>query len=137
MPGEVLSHPCREGSRRPQADVARGHEIESPRHHADYLVRLIVERNLAADYAGRPAEAALPKAVADHHDAHTLVVLILGEDASQRGLHAQHAPEVPRRFSRRNLFGFALAGEGHIARLGKREVGEYGVETPPLNPLRW
>ncbi len=136
VPGQVRAHPGREGRRHPEADIARRHEIEAPRHHADDLVRLVVQRNLASDDARRSAKAALPEAVADHHDTHTLVVLICGEHAAQHGMHTQHAPEGPRHFSPRDLFGFAVAGQCRVSGLSACEVGEYGIETAPFDPLR-
>ena len=101
VPGEVRPHPRRERRRHPDVDVARGHEVEVPRHDADHFVGLVVQRDLASDDVGRAAEAALPQPVADHDDAHALVVLVLGEDAPEQRLHAEHAPEVPRDLPRR------------------------------------
>ena len=74
--------------------------------------------------------------MADHNNAHALVVLVLGEDASKHRLHTKHAPEGPTYLSRWNLLGFAVARQCRIARLASREVGEYGIETASLDPLR-
>ena len=73
--------------------------------------------------------------MADHHDAHALVVLVLGEDTPEHRLHAQHAPEGPCDLARGNLFGFAVARERRVARLTRREIREDGIETAPLDPF--
>jgi hypothetical protein len=46
--------------------------------------------------------------VADHRDAHALVVLVLGEDTPEHRLHTKHAPEGPCDLPRGNLLGFAV-----------------------------
>ena len=110
-------HERRERRRHPHVDLARGHEVEVPRHDADHFVGLVVERNPASDDVGCAAEAALPQSVADDDDAHALVVLVLGEGPTEHGLHAEHAPERPGDLPRGNLFGFAFAGECRVGRL--------------------
>jgi hypothetical protein len=134
VPCEVLAHPRRERRRHPDVDLARGHEVEVPRHDADHFVGLVVERDLAADEVRRTAEAALPQFVADHNDAHALVVLVLGEDTPKHWLHTKHAPESPCDLPRGNLFGFAVARERRVGRLSGREIGEDGSE---LTDLTW
>ena len=86
----------RERGRHPDVDVARRHEVELARHHADHLVRRVVQRDRAAHHVGRRAEAPLPQPMADDDDARALRVFVFGEDPSEQRLHAKDGPEIRR-----------------------------------------
>ena len=137
VPGEVSTHPRRERRRHPEVDVARGHEVEVARHDADHFVGLVVERHRPPDDVGGTAEAALPQSVADDHDTHAVVVLVLGKDTPEHRLYTQHAPEGPGDLARGNLLGFPVARERRVARLTRREIREDRIETTPLDPFCW
>jgi hypothetical protein len=71
--------------RGPQVDVL-AHEAEARGHHADDLVRTIVELDRAADCAAIPAELVLPGAVAEYGNAWTPRTVVF------RGNCAAHEP---------------------------------------------
>ena len=136
VPGEIAAHPRREGDRSPQSDVTGRQKIEVAGHHADDLVRLIVQKNLTSQNAGRSAEPALPEPIAEHHDAGVPIVFLLCEDPSQQGADTQDAPKIPRGLASGHLFGLTVARQRRPRRLSVCNVGEYGVKATPFNPLR-
>ena len=136
MPRQVRPHEGRERRRHPHVDLARGHEVEVPRHDADHFVGLVVERDLTSDDVGRAAESALPQSVADDDDAHALVVFVLGEGTPEQGCTPRTLQNVHVTFRAGDQFGFAVAGERRIGRLRGCEIREDGIEAAPLNPFR-
>ena len=135
VPREVPSHPGWKGSRHPDVNVVRGHEVELARHDADHLVRVVVHGDRPAHYIGRPAIAPLPQSVADDDDPHAFLVFCFREHPPDQRIHAQYAPKIRGRLTRWDLFRLRIAGERGVSRLGGRDVGENRVEAPPLQPF--
>ena len=52
-----------------------------------------------------------PQAVADHDDAMTRLFFLLGEDAAERGSHAEHGEEAGGRSDALHLFGLLRRGD--------------------------
>ncbi len=115
--------------------MSRAGKVELARHDADHFVRVVVHGDLAAQYIGRPAVTPLPQSVADDDDPHAFLVFFFREHPPHQRIHAQYAPKVRRRLTRRNLFGLGIARECRGCRLGDRGVGENGVVAPPLQPF--
>ena len=62
-------------------------------------------------------------------------VFVLGEDASEQRLRAEHAPEIAGDLAGRQLFGLTVAGERRVAGLAGGDVREHRVVAPPLVPF--
>ncbi|MDO8678006.1 MAG: hypothetical protein Q7R30_05510 [Acidobacteriota bacterium] len=78
--------------RRPQLRKAR--IVEARRHHADDLIDLIVQPDLAADDRGVAAELLEPRAVTEDDDRRRACDVILGpEHPSEVGCRAHHLEE--------------------------------------------
>ena len=80
---------------------------------------MAVERELASQRGGLPAELALPERIADHHARRTTAAAIVGgcEDASKDRRHAQHIESVAAHPEAFGVAGLAAAGqvEGLVA----------------------
>src|SRR2546428_2780431 len=83
------SNPKDMTKRRLFVDIARRHEVELTRHHADHFVRTIVQSDLAAQHVARRAEAPLPQSIADDCHPHASHVFVFSEDASEQRLCAK------------------------------------------------
>ena len=85
-----------EAGRLVERPIARAIE-HAGRQHADHLVRLVVEQQVAAEDAGVAAEVRLPGGVADQHHLGGAGLVFFGpEAAADHRLHAEHG-EVIRR----------------------------------------
>ncbi len=130
---QVLRRPR---GRHPEVNVARRHEVEIPRHHADDLVRPVVEQDLPAEHVGGSAEAPLPQPMAEDRDLAALPVFVFIEDAAQQRLGAEDGPQIAGGPAALQLLGLAVARERHAAGVGGRDVREHRVATPPVLPLQ-
>ena len=81
---------------------------------------------------GIAAVAALPKGVADHHDARSTGVVGGREGAAEHGLDAQHGEEVRRHATAEDDLGRAVAGDVRERECGGRHVGERPVHRAPV-----
>ena len=129
------------------ADVRRGRRIEAGearRRDADDRHRVVVDRDLPADDLRVALEAVHPVVVAEDDDRVAVVdavVLLRGEDAPDRRLHAQHREEVAGHQLRVDPLGLVVDRQrrGHVAPrddLGERgalllEVHVHGVGVHP------
>jgi hypothetical protein len=106
---------------------ARDWKYEAARQHADDLPARLVQSNRLADDVGRAAEAALPEAVAEHHDAVAVDLLAGGEGAAQQRRDADRREEVPA-----DLVGARI---GRLAGLGVQPVRRRAVRGQRLERL--
>ena len=77
----------------PQVDILL-HEAKAGGHHADDLVRAIVELDRAADGAPIATQLVLPGAVAEHGDAWAVrTVVLIGDRAAKERCDAEQRKE--------------------------------------------
>ncbi len=87
--------------------------------HADYGVRLRVERNRLPHDVAIATELLRPRAVAEHADRLAAALVLVGkEKASQRGLQPKHVEVIAAHQQSRELLRFAL---GAHRQAGERE----------------
>jgi hypothetical protein len=65
-------------------------------HHADHLVGLVVEQQLAAEHRGSPPKRSLPQAVAQHHRARRALAVLSAREGAGRAAAACPRPSGPR-----------------------------------------
>ena len=126
----------RHNIRRVERRRRRSHRREASRHDAHHQAGLLVEGECLADDPGIRAEASLPVAVVEHHDAIPPVLVFVGQEgAAQHGLSVLHVEPVRGSAGCVNLFRLAVAGEVHAAVLvgGERGEGTQAVVQPLIN----
>ena len=112
-------------------------EGEIRRQHADHLVELVVETEIAADDAVDPAGLALGERVAE--DGHLLtpqLALVLREQSAARGVRPQDAEERWRHLHRGYAFGARAFADSKPAELIERLRFEHRGQRQAVEVVR-
>src|SRR3982751_1732977 len=124
----------RRAARRHHLELARGPElgpgrhVGGGRHDTDDAIAAAIEANRRLECRRRPAEGALPEAVADDHRGVGAYVLLLGEERSpEHWLETENAKEFPGCDGVLGAHGVAAADDGRhgapLVELGERGKG--------------
>ena len=111
----------REHQRRPQIGRAVEEAVEARRHHADDVVGLAVEEDLAPDDARRRRSGAARSRSSGRRPCRARRGPRRGERAAEQRLHAEDLEELRRRLRREQPLGLADAGEVGVPALADGE----------------